>query len=93
MEALERDEFRRAAWKVMVSERVEPERFVFVDEKMGANTSLSVLRAWSRRGERAYCSVPRNRGKNTTLLASMSIEGMGRSLAVEGTTTATVFLA
>jgi transposase len=90
MGALERDEFRRAAWRVMVSERVEPERFVFVDE-MGANTSLSVLRAWSRRGERAYYSVPRNRGKNTTLLASMSIEGMGHSLAVEGTTTATVF--
>ena len=74
----------------MVSERVEPERFIFVDE-MGANTSLSVLRAWSRRGERAYCSVPRNRGKNTTLLASMSMEGMGPSLAVEGTTSATLF--
>jgi hypothetical protein len=88
--ALERDEFRRAARKVMVSERVEQERFVFVDE-MGANTSLFVLRAWSRRGERAYCSVPRNRGKNTTLLASMSVEGMGPALAVEGSTTATVF--
>lgn len=74
----------------MVSEMVQPERFIFVDE-MGANTSLSVLRAWSRRGERAYCSVPRNRGKNTTLLASMSMEGMGPSLAVEGTTSATVF--
>jgi transposase len=74
----------------MVSERVEPERFIFVEE-MGANTSLSVLRACSRRGERAYCSVPRNRGKNTTLLASMSMEGMGPSLAVEGTTSATLF--
>ena len=74
----------------MVSERVKPERFVFVDE-MGANTSLSPLRAWSRRGERAYSSVPRNRGKNTTLLASMSLEGMGPALAVQGTTTATVF--
>jgi transposase len=75
----------------VVSERVEPERFVFVEE-MGANTSLSVLlRARSRRGERAYCSVPRNRGPNTTLLASMSIKGRGPSLAVQGTTTATVF--
>jgi transposase len=74
----------------MVSERVEPQRLVFVDE-MGANISLSVLRAWSRRGQRAYCSVPRNRGPNTTLLASMSMEGMGPSLAVEGATTATVF--
>jgi hypothetical protein len=34
--------------------------------------------------------VPRNRGKNTTLLASMSLEGLGPSLALEGTTTATV---
>ena len=73
-----------------VSESSDPERFVFVDE-MGANTSLSPLRAWSRRGERAHCSVPRNRGKNTTLLASMSVEGMGPSVAVEGTTDREVF--
>ena len=36
-------------------------------------------------------SVPRKRGKNTTLLSSMSLEGMGPSLAVEGATTARVF--
>jgi hypothetical protein len=36
-------------------------------------------------------SVPRNRGPNTTLLASMSVEGMGTALAVEGATTAAVF--
>jgi transposase len=35
--------------------------------------------------------VPRKRGKNTTLLSSMSLEGMGPSLAVEGATTARVF--
>src|SRR5215218_4218699 len=59
---------------------------------MGTNTSLSVLRAWSRRGQRAYCSVPRNRGPNTTLLSSVTTEGiMGPSLAVEGTTTGAVF--
>jgi transposase len=75
---------------VSVSESSDSERLVFVDE-MGANTSLSVLRAWSRRGERAHCSVPRNRGKNTTLLASMSVEGMGPSLAVEGVTDRKVF--
>jgi len=75
---------------VTVSESSDPERFVFVDE-MGANTSLSVLRAWSRRGERAHCSVPRNRGKNTTLLASISVEGMGPTLAVEGVTDRKVF--
>jgi hypothetical protein len=35
--------------------------------------------------------VPRNRGANTTLLASMTVEGMGECLAVEGATTAAVF--
>ena len=35
--------------------------------------------------------MPRNRGKNTTLLASMTAEGMGPCVAVEGTTTSAVF--
>jgi hypothetical protein len=63
-----------------------PEAARLLKDEMGTNTSLSVLRAWSRRGQRAYCSVPRNRGPNTTLLSSMTTEGMGPSLAVEGTT-------
>jgi transposase len=88
--ALERDEWLRAAWRVRVGAQLEPKLFVFVDE-MGANTSLHSLYAWSRRGERAHCAVPRNRGKNTTLLSSMSVKGMGPSLAVEGATTAAVF--
>ena len=79
MEALERDEFLRTAWRVTVAAQIDPKRLVFVDE-MGSNTSLHSHYAWSKRGERAYCSVPRNRGKNTTLLASMSVEGMGPSV-------------
>jgi hypothetical protein len=43
------------------------------------------------KGRRAYGSVPRNRGKNTTLLASMSLEGMGAAMGVEGSTTQKVF--
>ncbi len=87
---MERDEFLRAAWRVTLAAKINPKRLVFVDE-MGTNISLSVLRAWSRRGQRAYCSVPRNRGPNTTLLSSMTMEGMGPSLVVEGATTAAVF--
>jgi hypothetical protein len=46
----------------------------------------------ARKGERAYGSVLRNRGKNTTLLArSMSLEGMGEAMAMEGSTTQKVF--
>ena len=90
MGASERDEFLRAAWRVLVAGRVETGHFVFVEE-CSTNTSLTPLYAWSRRGERARCSIPRNWGANVTLLSSMSIEGMGPSLAVEGSTTREVF--
>ena len=88
--ASERDEFKRADWRMTVSGRLDPERLVFVDE-MGANTSLSPIYAYSPVGQRARCSVPRNRGKNTTLLSSMSAQGMGPSLAVDGPTDRQVF--
>ncbi len=65
-------------------------RLVFIDE-MGTHTSLAPLYAYSPRGKRAFFKVPRNRGKNTTLLASMGWEGMGPSMAVEGSTTKEVF--
>ncbi len=74
----------------MMSAVVEPKRLIFVDE-CGTHTSLAPIYGYAPRGERLSVSVPRNRGKNTTLLSSMSLEGMGPSLAVEGTTTARVF--
>ncbi len=74
----------------MVSGEVDPERLVFVDE-MGAHTSLAPLYGYSRKGERVRLEVPRNRGKNTTLLASMTLGGMGETLAVEGSTDQEVF--
>jgi transposase len=73
-----------------VANGVDDERLVFVDE-MGSNISLSPLYAWSRRGERAFGSSPRNWGKNVTLLASIASEGIGPCLAVEGPTTREVF--
>jgi hypothetical protein len=50
MGAVERDEFLRAAWKVMVAEQVEAKRLVFADE-MGTSSSLSTVYAWASRGE------------------------------------------
>jgi transposase len=88
--ASERDEFLRAAWRVLVSGKLDGRRFVFVDE-CSTNTSLSPIYGWARRGHRAYYEAPRNWGANVTLLSSMSLEGMGPSLAVEGPTTREVF--
>jgi transposase len=75
----------------MVAQEVAPERLVFVDE-MGVHTSLAPLYGYSRKGERVHLQVPRNRGTNTTLLASMTLlGGMGETMAVEGSTDQEVF--
>jgi transposase len=80
----------RAAWRRLVATELDTERLVFVDG-MGANVSLSPLYAWSRKGERAFGSAPRNWGKNVTLLASITHRGLGPCLAVEGSTTREAF--
>jgi hypothetical protein len=54
----------------------------------------SMVRRYARtpKGERAYGSVPRNRGKNTTLVASLSlVGGIGEAMAFEGATTKAAF--
>ena len=84
--AAERDEWLRAAWRAIVGGQIDAGRLVFVDE-MGSNTSLLPLYGWARRGRRAFASAPRNWGANVTLLASMTLRGMGPCLAVEGATT------
>ncbi len=90
MGASERDEWLRAAWKVTVAGVLDPRCLVFVDE-CGTHVSLAPVYGYSPKGQRVRLKVPRNRGKNTTLLASMSTEGMGPCLAVEGRSTAEVF--
>src|SRR5215212_9111614 len=74
----------------MVSGEVDPRRLVFVDE-MGAHASVAPLYGYSPKGKRVRLEVPRNRGKNTTLLASMTLGGMGETMAVEGSTNREVF--
>jgi transposase len=64
---------------------------VFVEES-GFNTSMTRLRARAPKGKRAYGKVPRNRGKNTTLIAAITLEGgMGASMTVEGATDSLAF--
>ena len=74
----------------MVAAKIDPRRLVFVDE-MGVHTSLAPLYGYAAKGERVRLSVPRNRGKNTTLLAAMTLDGMGQTMAVEGSTDQEVF--
>ena len=88
--ATERDEQKRGLWRWLAS-RFDARRLVFVDES-GFHTSMTRLRARAPRGKRAYGKVPRNRGKNTTLIGGITLEGgMGTSMIVEGATDAEAF--
>jgi transposase len=88
--AQERDEEARGLWRWLAS-RFDAGRLVFVDES-GFHTSMTRLRARAPKGKRAYGKVARNRGKNTTLIAAISLEGaMGESMTVEGGTDALAF--
>jgi transposase len=88
--ASERDEETRGLWR-WLAKHFEARRLVFVDES-GFHTSMTRLYARAPRGKRAYGKVPRNRGKNTTLIASITHEGtMSESMAIEGSTDAQAF--
>ena len=61
-------------------------------DESGFHTSMTRLRARAPKGKRAYGKVPRNRGKNTTLIAAITLQGaMGESMSVEGATDALAF--
>jgi transposase len=63
---------------------------VFIDE-CGSNIALTPVYARAPRGERARANVPRNRGKNITLIAALTLEGMGAAFILEGSANATAF--
>jgi transposase len=80
--ASERDEWARAAFRLRIAE-VAAADFVVIDE-IGLNVDLTPRYGRSPRGERAYDSVPRNTPRNTTLIGSCSLEGMGPGLLLSG---------
>ena len=65
-------------------------RFKFIDES-GVNLSLTRLYGRAPKGERVIGSVPQNYGENITMLASLSREGLGALMTVNGATDGDVF--
>jgi transposase len=63
---------------------------VFVDET-GSHIALTPLYARAPKGQRAVGKVRRNTGANTTLIASLSVQGMGEALILEGAADALAF--
>lgn len=89
MGATERNEEARAAWRDQLKQ-LDACKLVVIDE-CGSNSGLTPLYARAPKGVRAYGSAPRNRGKNTTLIAALTFEGMGASMIIEGSANAVAF--
>jgi len=89
LEASERKEETRSQWREQVN-TLEISQLVFLDES-GSNIALTRLYARAPRGKRARGSIPRNRRKNVTLLASLSLSGIGETMMIEGSASAQVF--
>jgi transposase len=89
MGATERNEEARAAWREELKQ-MDARQMVVIDE-CGSNIALTPLYARAPRGQRASGSAPRNRGKNTTLIAALTWDGMGESMIIEGAANAAVF--
>jgi transposase len=82
MGAAERNETRRLIWHQIVR-KYDAARLVFVDET-GSNTSMAQRYARAPVGTRARGVVPRNHGKNVTLVAGLSLDGLVAPMTIEG---------
>ena len=91
LSASERDEAVRAAWRLRTAP-IDPARFVWVDET-GSHIALTPTHARAPRGVRARGRVPRNRGRATTTIAALTVEGMGPALLLEGGVDTATFVA
>jgi transposase len=79
--AIERKEEERQAWREQTKD-LDPEQMVFIDET-ASHTAMTRMYSRAPKGKRAHGFVPRNKGKNTTILASLSLSGMGESVILE----------
>lgn len=71
-------------------ETIEPARMVFIDET-GSNIAMTRAHARAPIGQRVDDVVPRNRGRVTTIIGSLRIDGVGPTMTIEGGTDAAVF--
>ena len=82
MAASERDEEARKTWREAAAQ-LDPQQLVFVDES-GTNIALTRRYGWAPHDHRATGSVPRNHGKNTTLVAALAPDGLHEPWLIEG---------
>jgi len=89
MAASERDEAARQLWRDDIG-HLDLTRVVVVDE-CGTHRAMTPVYGRAPRGARSVGQVPRNRGTGTTLVAALTLAGMGPAMTIVGGTDAAVF--
>ena len=89
MIAREQDPAERAAFQATIA-ALDPTQVVVLDET-SPPTTLTPRRARAPRGERAVGRVPRGRWATVTLLATMTLAGMGEAVQFPGARDRDVF--
>jgi transposase len=89
LRASERDGAARAGWWEALA-TVRPEDLVFLDET-GSHLGYTPTHAWAPRGRRAYATAPVNRGENKTVVAALTLDGVGPLLRFDGAMTTARF--
>ncbi|HEY4388993.1 MAG TPA: IS630 family transposase, partial [Ktedonobacteraceae bacterium] len=89
LRASEQDEAERAAWREQ-ARQLSGQDLVIVDET-GSRINMTPLYSYAPRGKRAIGTLPRNYGANLTLIASLSLQGMGEAMVLDGSVDAAAF--
>lgn len=89
LRASERNEAARAAWQEAAAP-VAAKDWVFLDET-GSHLGYTPTHAWAPRGQRAHASAPRNQGENKTVIAALTLDGVGPLMRFDGPMTTARF--
>jgi transposase len=89
VEASERKEEERQAFREKVKD-LDGKKCRVIDET-GSNIALARRYARAPKGKRARGSIPRNRGKNVTLISDLSLGGLGELFLVDGAANGDLF--
>ena len=89
VEASERKEEEREKFRELTYD-LDTRKFRIIDET-GSNLALTRLYARAPRGKRARGVVPRNRGKNVTMITDLSLHGLGEAFMIDGAVNGELF--
>lgn len=89
LEASERKEEEREEWRKNMKD-LDVNKCRVIDET-GSNIALTRRYGRAPKGKRAKGSVPRNRGKNVTLISDLSLAGLGELFMIDGAANGDLF--